>query len=99
MKTKIQKDYKIRQEFFNAELILKVLRKIQFHQKAPLNIRFEASKKLYELESKKFSSRIQNYCVFSGRSRAVYRLFKMSRIFFRQQASEGKLYGVKKSIW
>jgi ribosomal protein S14 len=44
-------------------------------------------------------SRVLNYCVVSGRSRAVYKDFRLSRIKFRELALYGKLYGVAKSSW
>ena len=44
-------------------------------------------------------TRVINYCVVSGRSRAVYKDFRLSRIKFRELALFGKLYGVAKSSW
>jgi ribosomal protein S14 len=40
---------------------------------------------------------IKNRCVLTNRARAIYRKFKMSRIFFKQYALEGTLMGVKKA--
>jgi ribosomal protein S14 len=53
-------------------------------------------------EYKKFSkfsniSKIKNRCVFSNRSRSIYRQFKLSRIFFKKLSLEGYLMGVKKA--
>jgi ribosomal protein S14 len=42
-------------------------------------------------------TKIRNRCVFSNRSRSVYRKFKMSRIFFKTYALQGFLVGIKKS--
>jgi ribosomal protein S14 len=42
-------------------------------------------------------TKITNRCVLSNRSRAIYRKFKLSRIFFKQYALEGLLMGVKKA--
>jgi small subunit ribosomal protein S14 len=43
--------------------------------------------------------RIRNRCEMTGRSRAVYRRFKLSRIALRKMASEGMIPGVTKSSW
>lgn len=38
-------------------------------------------------------------CAISGRSRAVYRKFQLSRIALRELALSGKLPGIRKSSW
>ena len=47
----------------------------------------------------KFKSRGYTRCEICGRSRAVYRKFKICRICFRTMANEGKIPGVKKASW
>lgn len=47
----------------------------------------------------KFKVRGYTRCAICGRSRAVYRKFKLCRICFRRLANEGKIPGVKKSSW
>ena len=47
----------------------------------------------------KFSTRIVRRCQLCGRSRAVYRKFKICRICFRTLAHEGKIPGVRKASW
>ena len=47
----------------------------------------------------KFSSRAYTRCELCGRSRAVYRKFKICRICFRSLANKGEIPGVKKSSW
>ena len=47
----------------------------------------------------KFSTRIVRRCQLCGRSRAVYRKFRICRICFRQLAHEGKIPGVRKASW
>jgi len=42
-------------------------------------------------------SKSQTICLFSGRTRGVYKQFKISRIKFREFASYGKISGVVKS--
>ena len=47
----------------------------------------------------KFRVRAYRRCQLCGRSRAVYRKFKICRICFRTLANEGKIPGVKKASW
>ena len=44
-------------------------------------------------------TRLVNRCRVTGRRRAYIRKFQMSRITFRELASEGKLPGVIKASW
>ena len=61
--------------------------------------RFGARLKLAELPRNSSPTRIRNRCTLTGRPRAVYRKFKLSRIALRQLASSGSLPGVVKSSW
>jgi small subunit ribosomal protein S14 len=45
------------------------------------------------------ATRIKRICRITGRSRAVYRKFGISRIMLRKLAHEGKIPGMKKSSW
>ena len=44
-------------------------------------------------------SRITNRCQTSGRRRSFIRRFKLSRIAFRELATQGMIPGVTKSSW
>src|SRR4051812_45122895 len=61
--------------------------------------RFEAQLKLAALPRNSNPSRVRNRCEMTGRPRAVYRRFKLSRIALRQLASIGLVPGVTKSSW
>ncbi|MBM3644581.1 MAG: 30S ribosomal protein S14 [Alphaproteobacteria bacterium] len=61
--------------------------------------RFEARLKLAKLPRNSSPTRIRNRCELTGRPRAVYRKFKLSRLALRQLASQGGLPGVVKSSW
>ena len=61
--------------------------------------RFAARIKLAELPRNSSPTRIRNRCELTGRPRAVYRKFKLSRLALRQLASLGALPGVVKSSW
>lgn len=43
--------------------------------------------------------RLRNRCQFTGRVRGYYRKFKMSRLTFREMASNGMIPGVTKASW
>ncbi len=43
--------------------------------------------------------RLRTRCIVTGRPRAVYRKFMLSRIAFRELALEGKLPGIRKASW
>jgi small subunit ribosomal protein S14 len=47
----------------------------------------------------KFSTRAVRRCYVCGRSRAVYRDFKLCRICMRSMALKGELPGVTKASW
>jgi len=47
----------------------------------------------------KFSVRRENRCQLCGRSRAVYRKFRICRICLRNLAHEGLIPGMKKASW
>lgn len=55
--------------------------------------------KLSKLPRNSSFTRVRNRCIFTGRPRAVYAFFRMSRIVFRELASRGALNGVKKASW
>ncbi len=44
-------------------------------------------------------TRVRNRCDLTGRSRAYYRKFRLSRIMLRDLANKGLIPGVTKSSW
>lgn len=44
-------------------------------------------------------TRYRSLCALTGRSRGVYRKFKLSRIKLRELALEGKVPGMRKASW
>jgi len=61
--------------------------------------RFEAVLKLAALPRNASKVRIRNRCHLTGRPRAYYRKFGLSRIALRDLASEGQVPGVVKASW
>ncbi|KAE8038747.1 hypothetical protein FH972_011224 [Carpinus fangiana] len=65
----------------------------------PAEAREQMQLKLAKLPRNSSFTRIRNRCIFTGRPRGVYQLFRMSRIVFRELASRGALNGIKKASW
>jgi small subunit ribosomal protein S14 len=61
--------------------------------------RFVAQLKLAAMPRNGSATRIRNRCELTGRPRAVYRKFKLSRIALRELASTGQIPGMVKSSW
>jgi len=61
--------------------------------------RAEARYKLSKLPRNSAEVRYRNRCGLTGRSRAYYRKFNLSRIAFRELALQGMIPGVTKSSW
>lgn len=61
--------------------------------------RFLARLKLAELPRNANPTRIRNRCEVTGRPRAYYRKFRMSRVSLRELANQGLVPGVVKSSW
>jgi len=68
-------------------------------QKLPQEERFAAVLKLAEMPRNSSKTRVRNRCAITGRPRAHYRKFNLSRIALRDLASRGELPGVTKSSW
>ena len=61
--------------------------------------RFKMQSKLNELPRDSSKIRIRNRCELTGRTRGVYRKFRLSRIKIRELSMSGALPGVIKSSW
>jgi len=61
--------------------------------------RLMARLKMAELPRNANPTRVRNRCELTGRSRAYYRKFKLSRIMLRELANKGLIPGVTKSSW
>ena len=61
--------------------------------------RLIARLKMAELPRNGNPTRIRNRCELTGRSRAYYRKFRLSRIMLRELANKGLIPGVTKSSW
>lgn len=61
--------------------------------------RFTAQIKLAQLPRNSAPGRVRSRCELTGRSRSVYRKFRLSRISLRDLASNGQIPGMVKSSW
>lgn len=61
--------------------------------------RFAAQLKIAALPRNSAKNRQRNRCELTGRPRAVYRKFRLSRIALRELASIGQIPGMVKSSW
>ena len=75
------------------------LKAVIMSKETSMEDRFAAVMKLAEMPRNSAKVRIRNRCALSGRPRAFYRKFKLSRIAFREMASAGQIPGVIKSSW
>jgi small subunit ribosomal protein S14 len=75
------------------------LKAIANDESRPPEERFEARLKLSEVPRNASPVRQHNRCEITGRSRGVYRKFKLSRIALRELASTGQIPGMVKSSW
>src|SRR3546814_13026012 len=59
--------------------------------------RLIARLKLAEIPRNANPTRVRNRCALTGRSRAYYRKFQLSRVLLREMANDGLIPGVTKS--
>ena len=60
---------------------------------------YEVYQKLQKLPKNASYVRLHNRCSITGRPKGYIRLFGISRIQFREMASQGLIPGVKKASW
>ncbi|MDX2110892.1 MAG: 30S ribosomal protein S14 [Verrucomicrobiota bacterium] len=60
---------------------------------------YDAQRKLAKLPRNSSKVRLRNRCSLTGRPRAFYRKFRVSRITLRELASMGKIPGMTKASW
>ena len=65
----------------------------------PMEERFKAVLTLAKLPRDSSATRLHSRCEVSGRPKAYYRKFRMSRIALRDLASKGEIPGMVKSSW
>ena len=75
------------------------LRKVLKSPTASMDEKLEAQNRFAKLPRNSCPTRKNNRCAVSGRSKAYYNKFGISRIALRELALRGQLPGVRKSSW
>jgi small subunit ribosomal protein S14 len=75
------------------------LKDIVMDRTLPVEDRFEATMRLAQLPRNGAPVRVKLRCTMTGRARANYRKFKLSRIALRDLASAGQIPGMVKASW
>jgi ribosomal protein S14 len=96
---KVLKDYKKRLIFQKYEVKKKLLNALIHDSSIAGSLKHFCVKKLNTISRNASKTRIRNRCILSGRGRAVFNKFKISRLKFREMASFGKLLGIYKKTW
>jgi ribosomal protein S14 len=93
------KENKIRQKLYKNEMQNQIFKTIK-----PMIVKFKSKKLRNYLQnltnkSSKYSSftRTRTICILTGRTRSVYRFFRLSRIKIREYANAGYFTGVTKA--
>ena len=96
---KLKKDYKIRKELKRVEKEKIIYKALIRNELIPLEIRMGIQEEMIK-EIKRISrSRIQNYCIETGRSRGVIKKLGRSRITLKEKGEKGELTGWRRSSW
>jgi ribosomal protein S14 len=95
----IQKDQKRRNLYAKYETKRLILKSMIRDLSLPKNLRFQSINELSKLPRNSSLGRIKNRCTQTGRSKSNYKMFRISRITFRELALKGLLPGVTKASW
>lgn len=98
-KSSIEKNRRRRQMAKNYAPQRAALKAIAKDRSLPPEDRFQAFLKLAEMPRNSAPTRVRNRCELTGRPRAYYRKFRLSRIALRDLASIGQIPGMVKSSW
>lgn len=93
---KNKKRMKLADKYFAKRMELKT---VIANPKTSYEERMEAFDKLRKLPRNANPIRIQSRCRVTGRPRAVYKKFGISRITLREMASNGLIPGMTKASW
>lgn len=96
MQKKIKKNIKQRLLFKDLEKQRLVIKTISNNFNFKKNIRWKIEQKWFNFKKNTSLTQIKNICLLTGRSKSVYRFFKISRLQLRKLASTGFLPGIAK---
>ena len=95
----VQRNQKRRNLILADKIKRSDFKKIIYNKEISLEERFNAVLLLAKMRRNGSVVRFRNRCELTGRGRGVYKKFMLSRICFRDLASDGKLPGVMKASW
>jgi small subunit ribosomal protein S14 len=93
---KNEKRMKLAKKYYAKRMVLK---EIVSNPKTSYEDRMAAVQSLCKLPRDANPVRVQSRCRVTGRPRAVYRKFGLSRITLREMASNGLIPGMTKASW
>ena len=99
MSNSIQKDQKRRNLYAKYEVKRFLLKSIIRDSSISKSFKFQSINELSKLPRNSSLGRIKNRCTQTGRSKSNDRMFRISRITFRELALKGLLPGVQKASW
>jgi ribosomal protein S14 len=99
MSNSIQRDKKRRFLFSKYELKRLELASLSRDLSLSKEIRYKFLQELNKLPRNSSLVRVKNRCILTGRGHSVLRFCSLSRLKFRELASQGFLMGVTKSSW
>lgn len=91
----ISKEYYARKKFEKKQLVKITKKIIKFDSLLPFNLFFNKNNEGSNNSKSVFHTR----CRISGRNKANFNKFKMSRMIFKKYGENGNINGVKKSSW
>ena len=99
MTTRKNRDVKRRTHSSKNELKRLQLTSLIQNLTLPKKSRYASLVELNGLNRNSAKVRVKNRCIMTARSHSVLRFCRLSRIKFRDLATQGMLMGIKKSSW
>jgi ribosomal protein S14 len=94
---RLLKDINKRGSYIKTELIQRVIKILCFSFDTNLLFFAILNNTFILNQYKYFRTHIKNFCIASGRSRAIHKKFKISRILLRELSGKGYFFGLKKA--
>jgi ribosomal protein S14 len=99
MKNKKKIDKKRRYFFKKYEFNKNILKFLAYNTNLKFKQRWNFLLQLQNLPQFSSKSKIHNFCVITGRSKSIFKQFKISRIMFKHYSDKNKLPGLYKKSW
>jgi small subunit ribosomal protein S14 len=99
MQKKIKKNINQRLLFKNLEKKRLIIKIISNNFNLKKIIRWKIEQKWFNFNKNSSLTRIKNICILTGRSKSIYKFFKISRLQLRKLAAMGFLPGISKYNW